>query len=144
MEEKKICSVCKIEKSIESFYRCNKCLNGRVSICKICKQKGLRVNKDHIIHPFNQMWRQSEERFFSLNGVKKEDYVTMWELLQQMGYDTDKDKDIHQQFLDRHNPSSKKPMKYKNRALSDRSQWYADGSKNPNKNVRIIKKTPTD
>ena len=86
----------------------------------------------------------SEERFFSLNGVKKEDYVTMWELLQQMGYNTDKDKDIHQQFLDRHNPSSKKPMKYKNRALSDRSQWYADGSKNPNKNVRIIKKTPTD
>jgi len=142
MEEKRICNACKIEKSIESYYRCRSCKNGRISICKLCKQKGLKVVKEDYVHPFNQMWRQTDEKFFSLSGVRKEEYKLMWELLNQMGYDTDKDKDIHQQFLDRHNPSSKKLMKYRKRSLTDRSQWYADGSKNPDKNVKVNKKKP--
>lgn len=145
MEDKRICSVCKIEKSIDSYYRCKECKGGRNSICKLCKQKGLKVNKDHVLHPFNQMWRQPEEKFFSLNGVKKEDYALMWNLLKKMGYDTDKNKDVHQQFLDKHNRNLVKPMKYNKRALSDRSQWFADGTKNPDKNVSIPKKiNPTE
>jgi hypothetical protein len=140
MEDKRICSICKIEKSIDSYYRCKGCKGGRNSICKLCKQKGLKVNKDHIVHPFNQMWRQPEEKFFSLNGVKKEDYVLMWELLKNMGYDIDKD--IHQQFLDKHNKTRIKPMKYKKRAMKDKSQWFADGEKNPDKTVNIPNKKP--
>lgn len=140
MEDKRICTVCNIEKSIESFYRCKGCRNGRVSICKICKQKGLKINKEHIIHPFNQMWRQPDTKFFSLAGVRKQEYDIMWDLLKQMGYDTNKD--IHQQFLDRYNPHLEKPMKYKKRSMSDKSQWFADGTKNLQKNVRVDKKKP--
>jgi hypothetical protein len=137
MEEKKICNACKIEKSIESFYRCKNCRGGKLPICKTCKQHGVKVNKDHIVHPFNQMWRQPDSKFFSLSGVRKEEYELMWELLKQMGYDVNKD--IHQQFIDRYNPTMKKPMKYRKRSKSEESQWFANGVRNPNKNVNVNK-----
>lgn len=145
MVEKKICTVCNLEKSLDSYYACKNCKNGKLSICKLCKVKGLKVNKDHIIHPFNQMWRRSEESFFSLNRVTKEDYEIMWQLLQDMGYDTSGD--IHRQFVDKINSQAKKPVKYRKKTLDTQPKWLANGERNPrnpNKNVSISKKTPTD
>ena len=83
------------------------------------------------------MWRQPDSKFFSLSGVRKEEYELMWELLKQMGYDVNKD--IHQQFIDRYNPTMKKPMKYRKRSKSEESQWFANGVRNLDKNVNVNK-----
>ena len=50
--ETRICNSCKIEKSLESFYRCKNCRQGRISICKVCKTQGKVVEKDKV-HQFN-------------------------------------------------------------------------------------------
>lgn len=132
--EKRKCNVCQIEKSIESYYRCKNCRDGRLSICKLCKIKGLKVNKDHIIHPFNQMWRMSEERFFHMSRVTKQDYEMMWRFLEAMGYDINQD--IHKQLVDKINDQTNKPVKYRKKPVNRQAQWLPNGEKNPNRNKK--------
>ena len=47
-----------------------------------------------------------------------------------MGYDVEKG-DIAHQFLYRHNPKLKKPMKYKKREYNTENHFLPDGSVNP-------------
>lgn len=135
--EKQECKICKVEKSIESFYRCKNCLTGRLGVCKICKQKGLNIPKDKI-HPFNQMWRKPESDFFSLNRVTKKDYELMWQLLAEMGYDTSKE--IHPQFMEKVNSQTNKPIKVKRKTQKNRPKWLANGEENPD--MKVWKKKP--
>lgn len=132
MEEKKICNVCKIEKSIESYYKCKECRNGRVSICKICKQKGLTVNKEDKIHQFNQMWRQSDIKYYNLAGCSPKDYEMMWEILEKIGYDCQGE--IHRQFLDRMKFKYDVDIKYRNKPHTttfDKDGKYTNKNKKP-------------
>jgi len=138
--EKKICKACLIEKSIDSFYRCKNCVNGRAGTCKICKQKGNKIVRDKI-HPFNLMWRKNNTDFFSMNRVTKEDYVLMWQLLEKLGYDTSKD--VHQQFMDKVNSNQDKPLKIKKRAMGKQARWLANGELNPIL-INYKKKPPID
>lgn len=57
--------------------------------------------------------------------------------MEKMGYDVNKD--IHQQFLDRHNPRLEEPMTYKKRAYATENHYLPDGSVNP---LSEKKKTP--
>ena len=125
--EKRECKICKVEKSLESFYRCKNCIGGRIGVCKICKQKGLNIPKDKV-HPFNQMWRKPESDFFSLNRVRKKDYELMWELLSEMGYDTSKD--VHSQFMEKVNSQTNKPIKVKRKIQSNMPKWLPNGELN--------------
>jgi hypothetical protein len=140
--EKKICKICEIEKTLESFYLCAKCRKGRMAICKICILDGRKSQYDKV-HKFNQEFRKDEKTHFSLAGCTPKDYMDMYEVLKGMGYDVEGD--VHQQFLDRHNVNEKTPMKYKKRKTNTDSHYLPDGSVNPKaRKSYYIKKTPTE
>jgi hypothetical protein len=129
--ETKICNACQIEKTIDSFYRCKGCHQGRATICKICKMQGKKSQKvKETLHPFNQEFRRSEKQHYTLAGCTLEDYLQMYDIMRLIGYDVEKG-DIPQQFLDRHNPNLKKPMKYKKRDYKTENHYLPDGSINP-------------
>lgn len=133
--EKKLCKACLLEKSIDSFYRCQRCIGGRLGICKICKSKGKKVIKEDKIHRFNQMWRMSDDRFFCLKRVTREDYNSMWELLEKMGYDVNEN--IHKQFVDKVNKVSDTPIRFKKTPMDRQPRWWANGDHNPKKKPPI-------
>lgn len=129
--ETRICNACQIDKSIESFYRCKGCREGRMSICKTCKLQGKKSQKSkEKLHPFNQEFRRSEKQHYTLAGCTQEDYLQMYDIMRLMGYNLENG-DIAQQFLDRHNPKLKKPMKYKKREHNTENHFLPDGSVNP-------------
>jgi hypothetical protein len=140
--ETKICKICEIEKPLESFYVCHKCHKGRQATCKICILEK-RNKKDKPIHQFNKEFRKSEAAHFSMAGCTKQDYMDMYELLRDMGYDVDGD--VHQQFLNRHNQNEKYPMKYKKRKINTDNHYLPDGSVSPEaRKSYYIKKTPSE
>lgn len=110
METKK-CKVCEQEKPLDSFYRCGRCIQGRMSTCKLCDVQGKKVEKEEKIHQFNLDFRRTDESYYVLAGATKKDYEMMWEILEKMGYDCHSD--IHQQFLEKFNFTLKVPMKKK-------------------------------
>ena len=129
--EKIKCNACDVEKDITSFYKCKECRDGISKVCKMCKVKGLKSKKnENKIHQFNLDFRKSEAKHYTLAGCTKDDYLEMYDIMEKMGYDFGKG-DIHQQFLDRHNPKLKKPMKYKKRDYNTENHFLPDGSVNP-------------
>jgi hypothetical protein len=58
----------------------------------------------------------------------KQDYNVVYSFLETIGYDLTKD--IHQQFLDRHNPNLKVPMKYQKKKVGDVPVVFPDGTYN--------------
>ena len=132
--ETRICNACKIEKSLESFYRCKNCRQGRISICKVCKTQGKVVEKDKV-HKFNIDFRKSDIQHYNLAGCTPKDYEMMWEVLEQMGYDCYGD--LHQQFLDRMKFKYDVKLKYRNKLHT--TTFDKDGKFTPRN-----KKTPTD
>lgn len=137
--ETRICKACSVEKSITQFHKCKNCTQGIVGVCKICKSKGRTVPKDYKVPKFNQKWGLTDGRLLSIQGVSKEDYLSMYEFLKVIGYDVDAD--VHQQFLDKWNPHVKgKKMKYKRRTDNKSINTYLpNGERNP-----LKRKTPTD
>lgn len=133
-----ICNACEVEKQKSSFHNCKNCKDGIVKICKTCKLQGrhsLKVKEQ--IHPFNEEFRQTEKKHYSLNGCGKNEYQHMYMLMEKMGFDVNKD--IHQQFLDRHNQKLHEPLNYKLRNYNMKNCYLPDGSVNP----LGQKKTPT-
>ena len=125
------CNACGIEKQKSSFYKGQKCKDGISKICKTCKLQGKHSQKiKEKPHPFNQEFRRSEKQHYTLAGCTLEDYLQMYDIMEKMGYDFGKG-NIHQQFLDRHNPNLKKPMKYKKRDYNTENHFLPDGSVNP-------------
>ena len=130
--EKIKCNACDVEKDITSFYKCKECRDGVSKVCKMCKNQGRPSRKvKEKLHPFNQEFRRSEKQHYTLAGCTQEDYLQMYDIMEKMGYDFFGKKDIHQQFLDRHNPKLKKPMKYKKRDYNTENHFLPDGSVNP-------------
>lgn len=126
--EKIVCNACGVEKDIKSYYKCKECKYGVMKVCKLCKNKGASSKKsDDYIHPFNLEFRKSEQSHFSLQGCTPQDYQMMYQILSLMGYNVS-DGDIHQQFLDRFNPTLKTPMKYKKRK-GKQTTFLPDGSR---------------
>lgn len=113
-----VCCACYQEKPIESFSISGK-NQRRNKRCKICvltyKQK----------YPPKQKLDAPNYSFLQLKGVVKEDYVMMYKLMLVMGFDVTKD--IHQQFIDRHNL-----LVYKKRESRSITKYLYDGTFNPN------------
>ena len=129
--EKFECNACGIEKQKSSFYRCKNCKDEILRICKTCKLQGRHSQRvKEKLHPFNQEFRKSEAKHYTLAGCTQEDYLQMYDIMKLMGYDVEKG-DIAHQFLDRHNPNLKKPMKYKKREYNTENHFLPDGSVNP-------------
>lgn len=134
--ETKICRVCEVEKPLESFYKCAKCIQGRMPTCKICDLQGKKVEKEEKIHQFNLDFRRKDEQHYILAGATPNDYEVMWEILGKMGYNCHGD--IHQQFLDRFNFKIDVPMEYKKKkhttTFDVEGKYHArDEKKNPTK-----------
>ncbi len=129
--------------TLNKFHKCQNCSQGTVNICKMCKSKGLKIPKDYVKPEFNRKWSNNDKMDFRLNGVSKEDFRVMYEFLRGSGYNVDGD--VHQQFLDKWNPVSKRPMKYKERNYKSLNQFSSDGKKNPMyQPTAFIKKPPTN
>lgn len=134
--EKIICNACEIEKSLDSFYNCKACRGGKMSICKICKVKGLTSKKsENKVHQFNKDFRKSDIQHYNLAGCSTNDYELMWEILEKIGYDCHGD--IHRQFLDR--MKFKYDVNIKYRKKHHTTTFDKDGKYTPRN-----KKTPTD
>lgn len=131
MEElKRVCKACGIEHNIEYYSRNKEAPNGRESRCKSCKKNKILIPRNP---PLNPKKTYNQTRFIDIVRLDKpnqEDYELTYQFLLSLGYDVSKD--IHQQFLDKWNPQSKKPMKYKKRALNNQSSYLYDGSLNLN------------
>jgi hypothetical protein len=141
--EKFECNACGIVKEKSSYAKCRLCKDGIIKICKTCKLQGKRSQKiENKTHTFNEQFRKSETKHFSLAGCGKEDYLLMYQLLEIIGYDTSKN--IHQQFLDRHNAQLEKPMDYKKRKYDTDNFILPNGEINPQYKSQRNKKTPTD
>jgi hypothetical protein len=141
--EKIKCNSCLIEKDLTSFYKSKQSKYGISKVCKLCKNQGRKSAKiNTTIHPFNREFRKSESNWYSMAGCTKKDYMDMWSLLAKMGYDVSKD--VHQQFLDKHNVNEKSPMKYKHRACNFVSYILPNGEVNPESKPGRYKKTPTE
>jgi hypothetical protein len=87
------------------------------------------MSRDYVKPKFNIEWSKNDAYIYRLNGVSQEDFRVMYEFLKGFGYDIHND--IHQQFLDRWNPVSKKPIKYKERNYRNLNKYLSDGTKNP-------------
>lgn len=143
MEETRICKACDIEKSLNDFHRCERCAQGRVSVCKICKSKGRTVPKDYKTPLFNLEWRMSDDQYMRLHGASKDDFMTMYDIMRKCGYDPEGD--VNQQFLDKWNKGLKKPMKRKIRDYKNQNYYLPNGEKNPAwRSTSWIRKNPTD
>jgi len=141
--EKKKCKTCEQEKTLDSFYACKNCINGRAGSCKICvvQRRTGKKREEGKIHPFNKEFRMSEESHYSMAGATKQNYEDMYDILSKIGYDVRGD--VHQQFLDRHNPNEKYPMKYKKRKYNTDNYYLPDGEINPQSKSERNKKTPS-
>jgi len=116
---------------------------GRAGSCKMCiiQKRTTKKLQDGKIHPFNKEFRKTEKAHFSMAGCTKQDYEDMYYILTKIGYDITKD--IHKQFIDRHNVNKKYPMKYKKRKYNTENYYLPNGEVNPESKSERYKKTPS-
>jgi hypothetical protein len=69
---------------------------------------------------------------FKLTCPRKQDYQKMYEFLSQIGYNLDKD--IHQQFCDKHN------LRYRRRVKKAESQYLPNGEINSESRAEKLKR----
>lgn len=118
----KICKTCKELLPIESFYNNKQSKDGKVGDCKDCRKQKYKLEKKY--YPKQKLSQiDLKSNFLQLKGISKEDYVIMWELIKSIRYDITKD--IHQQFIDRHNL-----LTYKKRNPKAITKYLYDGSIN--------------
>jgi len=141
----KECKICKVTKPLKEYFSCQKCGDGHLGICKVCKKSGKTIRD---MNPkkqpkFNRMWSNFDDNFMKMKVVTKDDYRSMYEFLKGCGYDVSKD--IHQQFIDKWNATSnKKPLKYKDRGSNSINSYLWNGEINPANKRFKAKENPTD
>jgi hypothetical protein len=119
MEETKICAACEIEQSIDEFWGDSSLEGGHNRRCRTCVRARILIPIERRINKFTEETRKAN---------LKDEYDTLYLFLERIGYDLTKD--IHQQFLDRHNQKLKVPMKYQKKRKSDMPAFFPDGTYN--------------
>jgi hypothetical protein len=119
MIETKICAACEIEQPMNEFWGDNSIKNGKSRRCKTCVKTKNLIPLENRINKFSEQSRKE---------LLKEECDLVYQFLQAIGYDLSKD--LHQQFLDRHNPNLKIPMKYQKKRKSDIPAFFPDGTYN--------------
>ena len=120
MDEYRICAACELELPIYEFWGDNSNEGGKNRRCKTC------VKTKNLIPLENRLSKITDE---SRKALLKAEYDTVYSFLEAIGYRLDQD--IHQQFLDRHNPKLKVPMTYQKKRKSDMPAFFPDGTYNP-------------
>jgi hypothetical protein len=144
MEEKKVCKACDVEKPVTDYHKNPKMKSGRANTCKRCVALGKRITDPNRATVEMQLkWERLREDKSRLSPANPDDYRVLYEFLSIMGYDVNGD--VHQQFLDKWNATSKKkPMKYKRRSLNSQNVYLPNGEKNPQHKRYKEEKNPTD
>jgi hypothetical protein len=139
----KECKICKVIRPFKDYYSCLQCSDGKLGVCKICKKAGKTLRELNPKQPkFNRMWSKMDDNFMKMSMVSREDYLLMYEFLSGF-YDISQD--IHQQFIDKWNATSKKkPMKYKKRPSNSVNTYLWNGEPNPQYKKFRVKENPTD
>lgn len=108
----KTCNWCGLYKKISSFGKVAKNADGHNKVCKICLNayhKRKRQEQDYPLRKLNLP---------RLSNVSKKDYCFMYEFLEKIGYDLQRD--IHLQFCEKYNLKPKKrPSKHESRYKPD-------------------------
>jgi len=120
----KLCKQCKQRKKVEHYYRSKIYLDGYMYRCKICYlDKDSRLSRDETRKLKYQLETQKSSQMAKMTVCSKEDYRLMYEFLNSIGYDPEKN--IAKQFAE------KWGVTYKDRKPKDQSYYLSDGSKNP-------------
>ena len=118
-EETRICAACEIEQPIYEFWGDNSIVGGKNRRCRTCVRNKILIPTERRLSKFSEQSRKD---------LLKEEYDIVYSFLETIGYDLTKD--LHQQFLDRHNPNLKVPMKYQKKRKSDMPAFFPDGTYN--------------
>jgi hypothetical protein len=119
MKETKICAACEIEQPMNEFWGDNSMDDKKGRRCRTCVR-----NKNLI--PMERRIKKHKEQ--TMKDILKEQYNIVYQFLDTIGYDLTKD--LHQQFLDRHNQKLKYPMTYQKKRKSDMPAFFPDGTYN--------------
>lgn len=119
MEETKICAACEIEQPMIEFWGDNSLNDGKSRRCKTC------IKNKNLIPIERRLSRFTEK---DRKVLLKQECDIVYQFLQAIGYDLTKD--LHQQFLDRHNQNNKIQMKYKKKRKSEMPAFFPDGTYN--------------
>lgn len=140
----KECKICKTVKPLQDYYVCKQCSDGHLGICKVCKKSGKNLKSLQYKQPkFNKEWSKFDDNFMKMKFVTKDNYRLMYDFLARCGYDISKD--IHQQFIDKWNATSKnKPMKYNKRGYNSINSYLWNGETNVVNKRFKAKENPTD
>ena len=103
----KVCRKCNETKPLSHFYMRSDMIGGHVNQCKSCHADYQREYKKKL-----QKESGNEPR---MAATQKSDYCIAFRWLKVMGYDLSKD--IHQQFVEKHN------LKYKNRPYVNKRKY---------------------
>ena len=133
MEMEKKCKTCNLRLPINNFYKNTSYNDGRYGDCIPCYNiKRREYNRNRYNEPVEKHRYNDESRYLQLKGIKKEDYMMMYELCDAMGYDSKSDfKTIHEQFIEKWNNHLTEPLKVKEREKRSVSYYLSNGSINP-------------
>lgn len=99
--EKKICRACGVEKRLKSFQTLKSGNKG--GVCNLCKSLGKKIPREP------KPSRIPKNIALQMRFVRKEDYVEMYQFLQEKGYDLSKD--IHVQFCEKYGLTPNSPKR---------------------------------
>ncbi len=122
--EKQICRKCHHELPITDFYTSKNMKSGYLTQCKLCWRERHKNPENKPKSP--DLMGLDDLRLYRLT---KDDYKSLYELLDRIGYDTTKD--IHKQFIDKWNNKNDYKMIYGKRGASSINKYLPDGSINP-------------
>jgi hypothetical protein len=128
----KTCKVCGENRLIKYFWRNPQYADGFDSRCKICRREGRKQPKKGTRNNSTPKHLQSMQQIIKLTFVTKDDFMCMWDTLEKMGYDIhNKDKSVHEQFVDKWNGITGSDMTYKKKTRPTVNLYLPDGSENP-------------
>lgn len=119
MKDTKICAACEIEQPLTEYWMDRSKEDGLNRRCRTCVNKRIKI-------PVERMLQKVSEQ--TIKDKLKRDYDNLYQFLEAIGYDLTID--LHQQFLDRHNPKCKVPMKYQKKRKGDMPAFFPDGTYN--------------
>jgi hypothetical protein len=128
----KVCKVCLVNRPIKQFSRNHLCREGRETRCSFCKKEGKTQNRERKRDKETPKHLQTVDQIMRLTFVTKDDFKNMWDFLESIGYDVhNKEKSVHEQFVDKWNGLTGSKMTYRNKVRGTVSMYLADGSLNP-------------
>lgn len=128
----KTCKVCEKNRLIKYFWKNSQYKDGYDARCKICRIEGRKQPKKNISKKTTPKHLQNVDQIIKLTFLRKEDFMSMWEFLESMGYDIhNKEKSVHEQFIDKWNGLTNSNMTYTTKVRATVNMYLPNGDLNP-------------